>query len=217
MTTISDAYGNATDYLAALSHTDTGENAEILEDLTAVSRYFDWKLGRRNGFSQDAAVVPRTYYPSGSCAYERTLFVDDIATATGLLLKTDDDNDGLFTDETAWTIETDFVLWPENAALGSEPRPWDAIWVPEWSTKSGFLSGRRVQVTSKGGWPAIPGAIEKALYQVTAILRLESPRATQRIPEGIDGAVQASDTGVDIVSALLQAYAHRDMGALAFS
>jgi len=216
---IDSAYASASTYRGLLGKTDTSSDAAILLDLTATSRYLDWKLGRKNGFSQDTSAVARTYYPRTSgAAYARELFVDDIASKTGLVLKVDEDNDGLFTDETAWTIETDFVLWPENADKGSTPQPWSAIYVPGWSTKSGFPLGRRVQLTYIGGWPtAVPTAIERATAQLTAILRIETPRATGRVPEGIDQAIEESPLGRQIVAELMAAYAHREVSGLAFS
>lgn len=47
------------------------------------------------------------------------------------------------------------------------------------------------------------------------ILRLESPRATARIPEGIGSAASASDKGRSIVAELVQAYARH--GSAVFS
>lgn len=216
---ITDAYCTAATYRALLTKSDDSEDDEIGDDLTAVSRYLDWKLGRPNGFSTDASAVARLYYPTTAHgAYTRTLQVEAIASKTGLELKVDEDDDGSFADETAWTIETDFVLWPLNADKGTTPKPWTALWVPEWSTKSGFPRGRRVQLTHIGGWPGgIPKAIERGCALLTGILRIESPRATARIPEGIDGAIEASPTGQEIVMALMASYAGSEASGMAFS
>ena len=59
------------------------------------------------------------------------------------------------------------------------------------------------ELTSIGGWPAIPAAIARATYQLTGILRLQSPRATSQIPEAFDQALEASPTAKKIVDETL--------------
>jgi hypothetical protein len=198
---VTDAYASATTYRALLSKTDTTKDVEILDDLTAVSRYLDWKLERF--FTVDASVVTRTYVPS---VYSDTLIVDDISTTTGLVIKVDTNRNGLFSDESAWAT-TDYELLPRNNALGPEPKPYTAIFIPSWSSKGSWMPGYPVQVTAKFGWPAIPKAIERATCHLTGILRLESPRATERTAEGIDRAVGQSPKAKGILEELKAAYA----------
>jgi len=212
--TISAAYATAATYRDLVSKTDTSSDAAILLDLTAISRSIEGWLGGRF-FGVDAAVVERLYdaTPARLVTLDgmRALLTDEISTTTGLVLKVDEDADGSVADETAWTITTDFILWPRNAALGPEVRPYQAIAIPTGSSKL-WVSGGLVSVTAKFGWPAVPSAIERACCHLTAILRLESPRATQRIPEGIDQAMAASPTAQNIIAALIDQY-----GRLEFS
>ena len=198
---VSDAYATLAMYKSIVGKTSAGDDAIIPDDLMAVSRYLDWKLERF--FTKDAAAVARTYLPS---VYTDSLVVDDIASTAGLTIKVDTNRDGSFTSETAFGA-SDYQLWPLNAATGPEPKPWTKIVIPPWSTRGNFMPGYMVEVTSVGGFPAIPKAIERMTCHLTGILRVESPRATQRIPEAMDRAFSASPRAIDIIAELMAAYA----------
>lgn len=206
---IGDAYATAATYRALISKTDTAEDGEILDDLTAVTRYLERHPVITRFFTRDVAAVARTHYISDECHVSRdrrTLYVPDIASKTDFVLKRDDDRDGDFADETAWTIDTDFQLLPLNADKGPEAHPWTVIYIPTWTTKDLWSNGQHLQITSAAGWPAIPKALERATIHLTAMVRIESPRATRRIPEGIDAALDSSDEAQDIVLKLAAAY-----------
>lgn len=220
---IGDAYATAANYRAVITKTDTGEDTEVLDHLTAVSRVMERHLGRH--FTQDASVLARFYYVGGpECALgqslarftpsdfyfgglvSRELWVPDIATATGLIVKRDENLDGSFAADTAWTVDVDFELHPLNAASEPEAQPFTKLVIPAWSTKDIWREGQHIQITSKKGWPAVPKAIERACIDLTAILRLESPRATKRIPESASSDILASDEAMAIVSRLMSTY-----------
>lgn len=220
---ITDPYATAAQYRSTLDKSDAGDDADILLDLTAVSRWLDKKLGRF--FTKDAAPVARVFTLPGSLraalaaaplgwaesenpwvhgVFSRTLSVDDLSAAP-TAIKIDQDDDGLFTDETALAA-TDYELWPLNAPLGPEPSPYTAIVIPQWSTVGGFPAGARVQVTAQWGWPAVPQAVVQATIHLTGILRLESPRATQRVNE-MGEVLGTSRVAQDIVEKLARVYA----------
>lgn len=204
---IGDAYCSTATYRALLGKSDTAEDAEILDDLTGISRWMERKLGRH--FTQDAAAVARAHYAGRDLVITdggRGLWIPDVATKTGFALKRDDDQDGVFSDETAWTIDTDFQLWPLNAENEPEAQPWRKIVIPTWSAKDLFAAGDYLQITSKEGWPAIPKPIERACAHITAHVRLETPRATKRIAEGIEGAAEESEFAANIIAQLALAY-----------
>ncbi len=157
------------------------ENAVVSSDLickaiNAASREIDYTCSgdvpKSRRFWQDAAVQTRTYF----CEDNSFVYVDDISTITGLIIKTDDNNDGIY--ETTWTINTDFSLWPLNAAAdAADPC---AFWkIVAVGMKSFPLYDRRagLQVIAKFGWPAIPKQIEEAciLRSITLLLRKDSP------------------------------------------
>ena len=215
--TISAAYATTAEYKTAFSLTASTQDTRIASTLLAVSRHIERRTGRF--FNVDAAVVERIYPLRDRVTLIdglRALPTDDISTSTGLVVKQDDDLDGLFTDETAWTIDTDFSLYPLNAAQGPEATPWRAIVLPSWSGKS-FNAGSRLSVTAKFGWAAVPAAIAQATLELAAIVMIDSPRATSRIQEGIEAVIGASPEAQTIVMRLVDTYGVAEVSSLAFS
>lgn len=191
---LGDAYATAAEY-QAVATSDAGTTNAINSDLQAVSRWLDRKLGRF--FNSDANVVTRTYVAKAHRltggrpvdwaesenpwlygGYSRFLEVDDIATLNGLEIKIDTNNDGVFSDETALAI-TDYEMHPLNAELGPEPKPYERVVIPTWSSSSGFAGGQRVQVNAVFGWANVPAAIKAATIELTATLRTGLDRADQ--------------------------------------
>lgn len=111
-------------------------------------------------FTADATVTTRDYRIT-STGY---LDVHPISTTTGLIVQSDDNNDGTF--ETTWTLGTDFRLEPINAAAAGVP--WDRIVVlgTRWFPKLAYRPA--VRVTAKFGWPG--GVVPDAVKQATLIL-----------------------------------------------
>ena len=102
-------------------------------------------------FVQQDSVSARTYVASTPWLLE----VDDISTATGLIVKTDEDEDGVF--ETTWA-STDYQLEPLNGKLGGQNWPYTRIRAIK-SREVPFDYGQAlVQVTARWGW-ANPDAI----------------------------------------------------------
>lgn len=197
---ITDAYATAAEYRTTFGVTNTSgvdADAVILADITSVSRYLDRRLGRF--FTKDASVVARRYQPSG----RPTLNVHDIASLTGLIVKVDDDSNGIAT--TTLTITTDFEVAPLDADKGPEPAPWTELYLPPRSSRTRWDS--LTEVTAIFGYPSVPGAIQRAALELTAILRIQSPRATNQIPEGAEQALDASAEAQKIVSQLSGVYA----------
>lgn len=184
-----------------------------------MSRYLDRKLNRF--FTRDDNVVSRIYYPTGYYAGNpeaenpwigvrgsRELTVDDISTTTGLVVKIDESRDGSFVGDTALAT-TDYELRPMNADKGPEPKPWNIIALPAWSTKIAWAAGCPVQVTARFGWPTVPEAIAQSACQLVGIYRLDSPRATSQINAGFDAVLGTSRQAQDIVERLMAVYARR--------
>ena len=102
-------------------------------------------------FVQQATVSARTLVASTPWMIE----VDDISTATGLIIKTDEDADGTF--ETTWA-STDYQLEPLNGKLGGQDWPYTRIRAIK-AREFPFDYGQAlVQVTARWGW-ANPDAI----------------------------------------------------------
>lgn len=186
------AYATVEQYRAVTGKTDLEADTQIEEDLLAISRYLDATLRRYFGQSAVARtlIVPRT---------SDTLWTPDLAEAP-TSVKADEDEDGV-----CETAITGFEVHPLNAALEPEPRPYTRIHLPSWASRTLFLEGQRVEVTAIWGWPAVPLAVNRACIHLTAILRLETPRATRRIQE-LGETVEASPDAMSIVRKLTDAY-----------
>lgn len=190
------AYATPEDYRRAFDRTGTEKDEDIARDLTAISRYLDGKL--RRTFAADTEPVSRIYVPTDHVS---GIWIDDLA-APPVSVKVGTKLDGSFALE---LDPGDYELLPLNADKKPEPWPWERIELTPWGQLAAFHPGERVQVTAKFGWPQIPEAIRSATIQLTAILRLESPRATRRIAE-LGDAIEASADAQSIIAKLTDQY-----------
>jgi hypothetical protein len=159
----------------------TAHDEEYDRAITAASRQIDSYCGRH--FFQTATATAKKFRPT-DCD---EVWTGDIATTTGLIVKTDDDDDGTF--ETTWTIDTDFQMepfdrkngtWPYEliVALGDAEFP-----TPNNSRYTGSSRTRRpsrrarVQITATWGWPAVPGEVASAC-QILAVDHFKSKDLT---------------------------------------
>jgi hypothetical protein len=156
--------------------------------INATSRAIDEFCGRK--FWQDAAVVAREYRPSDPY----TVLVDDISTATGVVVKTDTTGDGTYA--TTWGAD-DFDLEPRNAAVvasGSTGNAFSFWQITAVDDKTFPIHSRRatLQVTARFGFSAIPVDVEAACLIKAASLfkRKDSPNGIQGVHEF--GAVRIS-------------------------
>jgi hypothetical protein len=141
--------------------------------LRASCRAIDEICGRRFYPDSDAAQV-RYYSPDNYW----TLYVDDIVTIT--TLKTDDGGDGTF--ENTWTLNSDYIAEPLNAAANSQP--WTKLCVHPSGTH--FFPAnfpRSVELTGKFGWSSVPAQVEEA----TTLLAHRLLKRARQAPFGISG------------------------------
>lgn len=190
-----DPYATAAQYRARVALHDGGDDDEILDDLTAISRYIEFKTGRV--FNKDVAAVNHHVY-GNDLGY---LDIGDWVSITSVTEDSDDDGD--FADETA-LASTEYELYPLNAT--NDGNPYTRLYIPSWSDQGTWLSTHKYRIVGVRGWPVVPAAIRRATVELTAILRLETPRATARIPEGIEESVGVSQQAQSIIYQLLQAY-----------
>ena len=126
MAAITDAYITADEYRSAKGDSAREGVGDLEDDIAAVCQLID--AITHQAFTKDAAVVNRTWWGDGSARLKvwGQNNCPGIATATGLIVKIDRDNDGSFADETA-VASGDYELWPPHAALGREPQPYREI------------------------------------------------------------------------------------------
>src|ERR1044072_2267132 len=104
-----------------MSDTNDVAPAEMLERaLNSASRWIDRVCGRR--FWLDSAVQTLTF--ATDCVTD-LVWIDDIGTTTGLIVKTDELGDGSY--NTTWTSGTDFRLEPRKADKHGGSYAWRGI------------------------------------------------------------------------------------------
>lgn len=158
----------------------TFANLDLAEVLAAASRKVDEKTERRFWLDADVNQV-RHYSPDDPCL----LYIDDVVQITSL--KTDDAGDGTF--ENTWTLNTDYVREPLNAAAAGAP--WTTLVVhPSGSFRFPIGYPRSVELTGQFGWPAVPAGVKTA----TKLLAHRYVKRLREAPHGVvgfgmDGAV----------------------------
>jgi hypothetical protein len=94
--------------------------------------------------------------------------VDSIGSTSGLVVKTDDNDDG--TAETTWTVTVDYVLLDVNGrTVGTNAGPYRAFRAVGSKTFPSSMTGRPlVAITARWGWPATPATVKQAAYVLAA-------------------------------------------------
>lgn len=135
--------------------TDTADDAELGFAITAASRAIDVAAGRQFGQTSPAAA---RYYSYGGAhdGNRQMLEIDDLMSKTGLVVKFDSNNDGVF--ETTLVEGTDFQLWPYNAAANG--LPWTHI-ILAYGSIFPVLT-REIEITALWGWSSVPVVIKQA-------------------------------------------------------
>jgi hypothetical protein len=198
--TLTNAYAALDDLYAELNINTSQYDTKLEAALNAASRQIDGHTGRF--FYQDAAVTAQTFYSDDylECT------TDDISTTTGLIVKIDNDDDGVF--ETTLTLNTNYILLPTNAASSWPVMPYTTIRLvdsgisvfPQWS------SGRpNTQVTAKFGFPAIPDDVAKACL-IQATMLFKSSDAAMGGLSFETGILRMRDTLNPMAAALIERY-----------
>lgn len=150
---ITNGYCTLAEVKAALRLTDSADDTLLENSIEGASRRVDGYCGRWFYKTTATAVslMPNNFYH---------VPVQDIASTTGLIVKTDNDGDGTF--ETTWTIGTDYMVEPTNAILSGRPyrniRAIGSKIFPITIPPSPPL----VQVTAQWGWDTVPDDVREA-------------------------------------------------------
>jgi hypothetical protein len=198
---IADPYATAEEYRAVISpDRDDGDDALITTDLVAISRYLDGKLGEF--FSRDAAdvtIVVDVACPDWRRPAPLAIHAGNTRPSLPPLVSVTSVAFGTATPLLSAGLE----LWPTGAPLQPEPEPYREI-RPAYPSGTAFGGGRATIVCQRG-WPQVPAAINAGTIQLAALLRLETPRATRRIPE-LGEAIETSPSAIAIVYRLVEMY-----------
>lgn len=170
---MANEYSTVAEMKAALgiAVADVVDDTALALALESASRMIDRHTNRK--FWQDPVAVVRRYQFSANGAAD----VDDISTATGLVVDVDQDKDGVY--EEVWVLGTDFDLYPLNALAEGSP----ATFLGSRGTRTLPKGPGTVQVTARFGWPAVPVEIRQAT--LIQAIRLHQRRHS---PYGIAGS-----------------------------
>ncbi|MFF5977170.1 phage gp6-like head-tail connector protein [Streptomyces sp. NPDC012769] len=172
---MADVYGTVAALKARLNipSADTTPDALLQGALAAASRGIDRATGRR--FWLDAEPTTRTYSTPGRVARRDDgdlLLVDDIGSATGLLVETGAGG--------TYAPITGYETSPDNAVADGLPVTGLLRVLGGWGTAT-----TRIRVTARHGWPAVPDDVtEAALIQATRLYRRKDS------PEGVTGSAE---------------------------
>lgn len=171
---------------AFLSIGDTVDDVVLAAALEGAARMIDEYCGRR--FYLDTVASARFFSATFNTAadYSDAVEIDDISSNSGLVVQTDDGNDGVY--ENTLVEGVDFDLYPFNAATAPQPMPAWRIVRRLTGTRVFPYWPKGVKVTAKWGWPAIPPSVVYAnLVQGSSLFKRKDA------PFGIVGA---ADFGV---------------------
>ncbi len=204
--TIVNGYCTEAEFRDQLNDTGSDLDVDLIHQaINAASRWVDDHCsggvpGARR-FWRDAAVTTRVFAPDRV----NRAWVDDIGTTVGLIVKTDDNDDGVY--ETTWTA-SDYQLEPLNqdiVALGDTVAPyawWEIVAVDDL-TFPVYLSQRAsLQITAKFGWSAVPDEVKQAtiLKAVGLFRRKDAPFGVAGFAEF--GPVRISRVDPDVIDLL---------------
>jgi len=152
-------YIDKADLKAYIGLSGTAQDDNIDNAIDSACRLIDKICGRR--FYQDSVVNAKTFTPNNSLYLE----TPDISTTTGLIVKLDDNDDGIY--EKTLTINTDFIVEPTNPRINriidgtTYYEPYNKITILDTRSSERFdpTIKNNIQVTAKWGWTSIPSDI----------------------------------------------------------
>ena len=194
---ISNGYATLAEVKTFLSITDSVDDTLLEGMVEAASRSIDRMANRR--FYLDTTATARLYRANDALQ----LFIDDVGSATGLIVALDATGLGSYTN--TLTLNTDYILDPITAP--SLNRPWNVVTIVSASSAFEAPINYRpgVQVTAKWGWPSIPDDINQACMILTADLYKRKDAPGGILGLGDLGAIRMSPVGRDITQ-MVRAY-----------
>lgn len=142
--------------LKAYMGLQTAINDDLVDDAIASTTQEIYRYTNRD-FNDAGSASARLFRPNDP----GLTFVDDFHTTAGLIIQTDDDDDGVF--ETTWTT-ADYELRPLNALLQVPAEPYWKIYAVGHSLRFTNMRRSNVQVTARWGWAAVPSLVKQAAF-----------------------------------------------------
>lgn len=194
---ITNGYATLAEVKAAARITDSVDDALLEIAIESASRAIDGHT-HRNFTVAGTVATDRVFTASNS----DFVWIDDVASTTGLVIKTADNLDANFA--TTW-LAADYQLEPLNGV--SEGISWPYTRIRSTGNK-GFPYGSGlagVQVTARWGWSAVPTAIKQACIILAGrqFKRYDSPLGVAGF--GDLGAMRVSRVDPDVAT-LIEPY-----------
>lgn len=138
---------------------DGADDAALALHVEAASEAIDSYCGRTFAVPTEATLRRVKAVDSGRLVLPPG---HDIASTVGLVVATDDNDDG--TAETSWAVTTDFELWPwaQVDSSGRQSTPWTEIRSTGSRLFPTVAARPQVHVTARWGWPAVPWSVREA-------------------------------------------------------
>jgi len=149
--TITNGYCTLNELKEILRILDTVDDELLEARINEASRVIDQHCNRR--FYADSTASARLFTSIDG----NTIFVDDISSTTGLVVKSDSAGDGTYATTVA---ATDFQAEPLNAIVKGNPITSIAARLAGAFSMAAVPAG--CQVTAKWGWPAVPDPVHSA-------------------------------------------------------
>jgi hypothetical protein len=159
---LGDTYALMDELKDYLNIKNTEFDARLDDALITSSRAIERYCGRH--FNDAGSATARVFYPTR----QKLALIDDFHTLTGLVVKTDETDDGTF--EETWT-SADYQLEPLNGIReGTTGWPWWMIRAVGDSRDFPVNEKKRatLEVTARWGWSAVPGPVKTACLIMAA-------------------------------------------------
>ena len=172
---------------------DTGDDELIQRRIVSAS----WAIeelanrGHKPGFGLDVTATARQYRPGGRRVWVRELggellLIDDVGSADGLVVELGDGTD--------WSdVTTEVEVEPLSAIAEGKP-------VTALLLEGGRWHARRVRVTARWGWPAIPAGAVEATEILTVRLHRRKDAPWGVAGFGESGTVQIAKQDPDVMA-----------------
>lgn len=161
---ITNGYCTLAEIKAFVNIVDSNDDNELEDAVNSASRQIDAYCGRK--FYADGSTSAKVYRTRNPYM----VVVDDISTSTGLVLKYDDSDDGIYETTVA---STDFILLPLNGeAFGIDGLGFTSIELltdgPHEFPTTHTNNRPRVQVTANWGFAAVPEPVRQACLMLSS-------------------------------------------------
>lgn len=143
---------------------DSADDAELSAALASAGRAIDTYCGQT--FEPDGTTSARLFFASCSTSVDLAARRSVIGTSTGLVVKTDDNDNGTF--ETTWSA-SDYYSLPLSGVGADGRTGWPITAIVSTGTRSFPVGGVRpqVQITANWGWASTPDSVKLACRMLT--------------------------------------------------